>query len=392
MKRLTALAVLIALATASILPGTLAGSNDVVVTPSAIAPSVSQLSEPGLEQLVAPIALYPDPLLGQVLTAATYPLEVVEADRWLAEPGHGALSGSRLADGLTAEPWDNSVKGLIAFPETLHMMNRQLQWTEQLGEAFLARQADLMDAIQSLRRRAQGVGSLKSTPQETVTTLETGIAIEPANPEIIYVPYYVPALAYGPWPWVDYPPYYFGIAPGIYFGDALIGFGLGIGIYGPWWLGFGWDWPHHALYPHRGPFPIIPWHHDPVHRHDVPYRDRGNAQRFQSTNADARRAARGFSLPEARSPTPGASGQHSATESPLPNPNSRNEATRAPSQRAPVTPQPFTEPRPVPTPRTAPAYESFGEGHAIRNESNRGFSSSHSGPGAGRPPGGGRPH
>jgi hypothetical protein len=395
MKRLIALAALLLLPSAGMVDIVYGQTIDAPAASMAIRPPASSLSGPALEQLVAPIALYPDPLLGQILTASTYPLEVVEAQRWLVENGHSTLSGPTLADALTDEPWDNSVKGLLSFPDTLQMMNSQLQWTEQLGEAFLARQADLMDAIQSLRRRAESAGSLKSTPQETITANDTGIAIEPANPNVIYVPYYFPALAYGPWPWPDYPPYYFGMVPGIYFGDAMIGFGLGIGIYGPWWLGFGWDWHHHHLYPHRSPFPMNPWQHNPGHRHGVPYRDAGNAARFQEGSSEARRAARGFSLPEVSHRVP-APPQEQAPRGVDREPPTADypRGTRPPSTtpRVEANHPPVATPRAAPERPPAPAYESFGRGHEVRSESNRGFSSSHPGSSPARPPGGGRPH
>jgi hypothetical protein len=159
-----------------------------------------------LEQLLAPIALYPDTLLAQILIAATYPLEVVKADRWLQDPSHVNLQGDQLAGAIEAEAWDPSVKSLVPFPRILRLMDEQLEWTEQLGNAVLAQQADVMDSIQRLRHEAAAAGTLWSNPQQRVTTERQGIVIEPVNPEFIYPPVYRPAGAYGPWPYPDYPP------------------------------------------------------------------------------------------------------------------------------------------------------------------------------------------
>ena len=138
----------------------------------------SPLTAEQLDRLVAPIALYPDPLIAQILMAATYPLEVVEADRWLQIPGNAALKGDALIAALQQQHWDPSIKSLVSFPRFLHTMDANLDWTEQLGDAFLARQANVMDAVQRLRQRAQAAGSLASTPQQTVSTEDQEIAIE----------------------------------------------------------------------------------------------------------------------------------------------------------------------------------------------------------------------
>ena len=156
-----------------------------------------------LDQLLAPIALYPDALLSQVLMAATYPLEVVEAARWSqANPN---LKGDAAVAAVKDKSWDVSVKSLTAFPQTLQMMSNQLDWTQKLGDAMIGQQKDVATAVQRLRAKAQAAGNLKSTPQQTVTTQSSGgasaIVIEPASPELLYVPYYNPAWAYGAWPY-----------------------------------------------------------------------------------------------------------------------------------------------------------------------------------------------
>ena len=154
-----------------------------------------------LEQLVAPVALYPDQLLGHVLMAATYPFEVVQAARWVRDPVNATLRGGALSAALAAIDWDPSVKSLVPFPQVLETMDANLDWMQQLGNAFLAQEADLMDAVQRLRQRALADGRLKSTAQHVII-LEGGIiVIRPARPDVIYVPYYDPYIVYDPWPY-----------------------------------------------------------------------------------------------------------------------------------------------------------------------------------------------
>ena len=153
-----------------------------------------------LDQLLAPVALYPDALLAQILMASAYPLEVVKANRWFLDPRHAALSGNQLAAALEAETWDPSIKALAIFPQILRMMDANLDWTEQLGASFVAQQADVMDTIQRLRQQAAAAGTLWSNAQQRVTEEGQGIAIEPADPAYMYPPVYNPALVYGPWP------------------------------------------------------------------------------------------------------------------------------------------------------------------------------------------------
>ncbi len=157
-----------------------------------------------LDQMLAPVALYPDPLLSQILIASTYPLEVVQASRWSrANPG---LRGQDAVSAAGEMDWDPSVKALAAFPQVLAMMDENIGWTERLGEAFLAQQAEVMDAVQGLRRRAEAAGNLRSTEQMRVARQGEVIYLEPPAPEIVYVPYYDPVVVYGPWRWPTYPP------------------------------------------------------------------------------------------------------------------------------------------------------------------------------------------
>jgi len=198
------------------------------------APPAQQTSDQ-LRQLVAPIALYPDSLVAQILAASTFPDQVVEADRWLQ--AHPDLKGDALGKAVDQQPWDPSVKALVAFPSVLGNMDKNLSWTSSLGDAYYNQQADVMNAVQVMRRRAQQAGNLKTTPQQTVATQDSDISIAPANPDVVYVPAYDPWLAYGD-PidaWGGWYPY-----PGIWFGGPYLSFGMGFGI--GWYGGFGWGW------------------------------------------------------------------------------------------------------------------------------------------------------
>jgi uncharacterized membrane protein YgcG len=206
-----------------------------------------QHSTQELEQLVAPIALYPDALVAQILAAATYPTQIVEANRWLQE--HPDLKGDALAKAVDGQSWDSGVKALTQFPGLLGMMDKNLSWTSSLGEAYVDGQQNVLDEVQMMRRRAQQAGNLKSTQQESVTTQGNTIAIEPANPQVVYVPEYDPWVVYGD-PLAFYPGW-IGV-PGFFFDGPGIGFGLGIGIglfggFGWGWHSWGTDWHGHGL-------------------------------------------------------------------------------------------------------------------------------------------------
>jgi len=203
--------------------------------PEAQAPPYMQQTTEQLQQLVAPIALYPDSLVAQILAAATFPEQVVEAERWVqANPG---LKGDALAQAVDNQPWDPSVKALTAFPTVLGNMDKNLSWTSSLGDAYYNQQQEVMDAVQVMRQKAQSAGNLKTTEQQTVTTEGPAIEIAPANPEIVYVPAYDPWLVYGDpilaWPgWYPY--------PGIWYEGPYLSFGYGFGI--GYFGGFGWGW------------------------------------------------------------------------------------------------------------------------------------------------------
>ncbi len=197
-----------------------------------------------LQQILAPIALYPDELLTQVLAASTYPLEVAMADRWLEQPQNKSLKDDALVKALDDQNWDPSVKSLVPFPVVLKTMSDQLDWTQKLGDAFLAQQADVLAAVQALRARAQAAGKLQSNAQQVVTQDASAIVIAPAQPSTVYVPAYDPGVVYGTWPYPAYPPAYYPPPPGYYVGSALaagLAFGAGIAITGALW---GWGRPN----------------------------------------------------------------------------------------------------------------------------------------------------
>src|SRR6202161_1548549 len=172
------------------------------------APPYTAQTPDQLQRLVAPIALYPDSLVAQVLAASTFPEQVVEADRWVQ--AHPDLKGQALGEAVDQQPWDPSVKAITAFPAVLGNMDKNLSWTSSLGDAYYNQQQDVMDAVQVMRQRAQQAGNLKTTPQQTVTDEGSDVEIQPADPNVVYVPAYNPWSIYGgpigPWPgWYNYP-------------------------------------------------------------------------------------------------------------------------------------------------------------------------------------------
>ncbi|MGA9534434.1 MAG: DUF3300 domain-containing protein [Desulfobacterales bacterium] len=270
-----------------------------------------------LDQLLAPIALYPDSLLAQILMASTYPLEVVQAGRWIK--ANQTLKGDALSAALEKENWDPSVKSLVNFPQVLDLMNEKLDWTQKLGDAFLAQQKDVMDTVQRLREKAEAQGNLKSSEQQKVIVeKETQtIIIEPANPQVVYVPTYNPTVVYGTWWYPSYPPYYY-YPPGYAAGAALFSFGVGVAVGAAWgyaWGGCNWrggdvdidinrntninnniDRSKYQNKVTTGQGGRGEWKHDPEHRKGVSYRDQGTAQKFDrgaSKDVQSREAFRG---------------------------------------------------------------------------------------------------
>ncbi len=203
-------------------------------------PQAAQQSSEQLQQLVAPIALYPDALIAQILAAATYPDQVVEAGRWMAQ--HKNLQGDQLAQEVDKQSWDPSVKALTQFPAVLANMNQNLAWTSELGDAHVNQQQELTQAIQIMRERAKQAGNLNTTAQEKVSTKGQTIVIQPEAPDMVYVPQYDPWLVYGE-PLAVFPGWY--PYPGLFLDGPGIGFGLGfgVGLFG----GFGWGWHNWGL-------------------------------------------------------------------------------------------------------------------------------------------------
>jgi hypothetical protein len=274
-----------------------------VAAPPALPPPGQTLTPEQLDDLVAPVALYPDPLLGQILVASTYPLEVVQAYQWLQRnPG---LGGPALTQAAQQQNWDASVQALVLFPTVLRQLNDDVTWTTNLGNAFLAGQTQVMDAVQRMRMQAQRLGRLASTPQQqVVASSDSGqpvLEIQPVDPEMLYVPIYDPLWIWGPplfypyplWRWPPRPP-----------GGVFITFGAGISIgtfFGPGWVGWGgWGWrpgwgTHNIFvnnsFIHRYNFApgriagfvgTTTWEHDPAHRQGVPYASPVLADRYHA--------------------------------------------------------------------------------------------------------------
>ena len=254
-----------------------------------------------LDQILAPIALHPDPLVSQILMASTYPLEVVQADRWAKQ--NATLKGDALTAALEKQDWDASVKSLVNFPQVLTMMSEKLDWTQKLGDAFLADQKVVLDTIQKLRAKAQESGNLKTTQEQTVIVEEKIIKIEPANPQVIYVPSYNPTVVYGAWPYPAYPPYYY-YPPG-YVATSMFAFGAGVAMGAAW--GYAWgnsNWGggnvdvdvnrnfnsnrniDRSKYQGGDRGQGGRFQHNPEHRKGVSYRDQRTSQKFNraSTN------------------------------------------------------------------------------------------------------------
>ena len=253
-----------------------------------------------LDQLVSPIALYPDALLAEVLMASTYPLEVVQADRWATE--NKVLKGDQLKAAVDKQGWDDSVKSLVATPSVLTMMSTKLDWTQKLGDAILAQQPDVMDAVQRLRTKAQANNKLNSTKEQKVSVTEQQnkqvIVIEPTAPDTVYVPYYDPAVVYGGWPYPAYPPYYFpppvGYVPGAVIATG-IAFGAGYAV-GRWasggnYWGGGVNWGGNNINVNRSVninnVSGNNWQHNPVHRGGVKYSNTNVQQKFGNNNVRA---------------------------------------------------------------------------------------------------------
>jgi len=305
-------------------PASAQGPQPVAAAPQGVAtaPAEDLLTEAQLSQLLAPIALYPDDLLMQVLMASTYPLEIVQAERWLRQDGNAALQGDALAQALEAQPWDPSVKSLVPFPDVLKKMSDQLDWTQSVGDALLAQQEDVLNTVQVLRNRAHAAGHLESGPQQTVTVNtnvtvapaaagvvappQQVIAIQPAQPQTVFVPVYDPNLVFGTWPYAAHPPVWFPPPPGWGLANALLtglAFAGGVALVGSLW---GWATPSwgrgsvnvnvnrfNSININRNQINSNVWRHDSFHRQGVAYRNAEIRNRYRGDASSARQAAQG---------------------------------------------------------------------------------------------------
>ncbi len=263
------------------------------VTETKVVPVELQFSDAEIDQMLAPVALYPDTLLSQVLVAATYPVEIIQANRWVIK--HPDLDANEALERVKDKDWDASVKALVPFPRILAKMSEDLEWTQNLGDAFLQDEKVVLDRIQALREQAYAAGNLKDAKNLKVVKEKQTIVIEPAEPEVIYVPYYDPRIVYGSWRWSSYPPYYwdypyygysrpynhFYWAPGIHFS---IGFGFGFNWFDSSLIYVDHYYPHHyytnrqivrSHYARR-------WRHNPYHRRGAVYRSRAVTHRYHS--------------------------------------------------------------------------------------------------------------
>ena len=434
-RRLTpAVAVLTAGALAWVsVSGQLGAAAWAQTAPAAAAPQAiavpadeERFSQPQLEQLLAPIALYPDELLMQVLISATYPLEVVQASRWLGQGQNAALRGDDLAQALVAQPWDPSVKSLVPFPDVLTLMNDQLDWTQQVGDAVLGQQDDVLNAVQVLRGRAQANGSLESGPQQTVTVTQNVtvvpaanaavappaqiIVIAPTDPGQVYVPAYNPSVVYGTWPYASYPPPYYPPPPSYGLGSALLtgmAFAAGVAVVGSLW---GWARPgwgrgdvdidvnrYNNININRTQISGNRWQHDARHRGGVPYRndqvrDRvgagrtgGGADRVQAREEFRGRAEsgrQGGGLPDRRPDGGGpalADRGSPGSDGPA---GQRPGAAQRPAAQHQATGRPQGRPQPVSTRPAPPAMQGVGQGDRERAAAQRGQSSRQAQPAA----------
>lgn len=250
-----------------------------------------------LDALVAPIALYPDPILGQALVAATYPLEIIQLQQWLEK--NKDLKDKALTDAAMKQPWDPSIQAMVVLPDVVKRLSEDIQWTTDLGNAFLAQQGDVMDAVQRMRKKAQDTGALKSSEQQKVETTvvenKTVIVVQPTSTEVIYVPVYNPVVVYGP-PIYPYPPVYYPPPPppGYYMGAAMITFGIGMAVGAAWGghHGYGCGWGHNDIYINvdnnfnrnninrGGGGGGNNWQHNPQHRGGAPYSNKATANKY----------------------------------------------------------------------------------------------------------------
>jgi hypothetical protein len=320
-----------------------------------------------LVQMLAPIALYPDSLIAQILMASTYPLELVEAERWVRQ--NKELKGDALDAALQNKNWDTSVKSLCHFPDILFAMSEKLDQTRKLGDAFLSQKDDVMATIQELRQKARQQGNLKTTDNQQVIIEKEVITIAPVNPEVVYVPVYDPYYVYGPWWYPAYPPYYWYYPPGFVVNTGYIGYAPPVYFgFGFSWTWFDWGVRHiHVDYHKTKRFDRHYdyrdsgrdyWRHSPTHRRGVAYRDRGTSERFGTRPQQMRPAS-----PETRGYPERRLGR--GTPAPSQSPVERRESV--------IAPQPRTEPgRMQRTPRMDTPFRGIDNGSFERKASERG--------------------
>jgi len=278
-----------------------------------------KISDAEIDSLVAPVALYPDPLLSQTLVASTYPVELMQLQQWIGK--NSSLKDQALANAVAKQPWDASIQGLAAFPDVVAKLADNIQWTSDLGNAFLAQQSDVMAAVQRMRAKAQGTGTLKTSAQQKVETQATesgqqAIVIEPADPNVVYVPSYDPAVVYGaseeyPYPSISYP----GYVPG-----TALAWGTGLALGAAWGGGWGYNcgWNNGDVNinynnkyvnnanknnPNRGQGNS--WQHNPQHRGNAPYGNKQTANKYGGTARGEARPAGGASASAATRPAGG---------------------------------------------------------------------------------------
>ena len=252
-----------------------------------------------LDALVAPIAVYPDPLLSQTLVASTYPLEIIQLQQWLEK--NKGLKDKALADAVSKQPWDPSIQAMAPLPDLVKRLADNIQWTTDLGNAFLAQESDVMNAVQRMRAQAQSKGTLVSNEQQKVETKvvenKSVIVVEQADPQVVYVPSYNPAVVYGPAIY-PYPPMYYPYSTGAAIAASAISFGAGVAMGAAWGGGWGWGagWGHNDIDVNMNnsfnrnanlsgnrTAAGNRWQHNPQHRGGAPYSDRATANRFGST-------------------------------------------------------------------------------------------------------------
>ena len=362
------------------------------------------LSEAEIEQLVAPIALHPDALLSQILMASTYPLEVVEAARWVkANPD---VKDDALEAAMAEQDWDPSVQVMTSYPTVLEMMNAELSWTQQLGDAFLGQQQDVLAAVQKLREQAKEAGNLESNEQitykEEQVTTESGsttsvIVAEPAKPDVVYVPVYDPTVVYGAWRYPAYPPYYY-YPPGYNVARGVFWFSVGYAVGNNWWGGC--NWGHNKVNINvnvynknrytKNKINNPNWGHNPKHRKAVPYRNQKVAREYgkrpqNMQNIKSREQFRGRAE----------AGRRDLAKQPAAQRPAKRPAAKAPAKR-PAAKAPAKRPAQArrPQQRKQPAaYKGIGNGNKVKRQSARGKQSrgsARSKGGGRRPQGGGR--